>query len=350
MAAAAGGAIMIEEAIATVAGGRSLTRQQAAGAMELIMGGEVTGAQFGALMMGLLLKGETVDEIAGFASVMRGKALRVDAGMPVLDTCGTGGDRSESFNISTTAAFVVAASGAKVAKHGNRAASSRCGSADVLEALGADVTLGPEGVERTIQEVGMGFMFAPTFHPAMKHAAGLRREMKVRTVFNILGPLTNPARARYQLLGVADGRLAAKMVEVLRELGSVHSLVVHGEDGLDEITLNGPTQVYELKDGRIRSYEITPEQYGLARAPLSEIRGGDRATNAAITRGVLQGEPGPRRDVVLLNAAAALVAADLVGDIREGIDVARRALDDGSAMAKLEQFVASSQAAEGVPA
>ena len=314
--------------------------------MELIMTGEVTGAQFGALMMGLHLKGETVDEIAGFASVMREKAIRVRAGDEVLDTCGTGGDRSESFNISTTAAFVVAAAGARVAKHGNRAMSSLCGSADVLEALGARVGLGAEGVERTIERSGMGFMFAPAFHPAMKHAAGPRREMRVRTVFNVLGPLTNPAHARRQLLGVADGRVAAKMVEVLRELGSIHALVVHGEDGLDEITLTGPSRVYELKDGRIESYEITPEQFGLPRAPLAELKGGDKETNGAITRGGREGARGPKRDVVLLNAAAALVAADLAGDIAEGLELARAALDERAGAAKLEEFVASSREAE----
>ncbi len=332
-------------ALATVAAGRDLTRVEAEETMQLIMSGEVTGAQFGALMMGLHLKGETIDEMAGFASVMRAHALRVHAGDSLLDTCGTGGDGAETFNISTTAAFVVAAAGASVAKHGNRAMSSRCGSADVLEELGVVVGLGPEGVERTIRETGMGFMFAPAFHPAMKHAAGPRRELRVRTVFNILGPLTNPAHARYQVLGVADGRVAEKMAEVLRELGSKHALVVHGEDGLDEITLNGPSQVYELKDGAVRCYEITPEEFGLVHAPLEAIRGGDRRTNAGITRAVLAGEQGPPRDVVLLNAAAALVAANLAEDMREGVVVARRALDDGDAASKLEAFAGSSQEA-----
>jgi len=333
-------------ALAKVAAGRDLTRDEAVDTMQLIMTGEVTGAQFGALMMGLHLKGETVDEMAGFASVMRDHALRVRAGDVVLDTCGTGGDGAETFNISTTAAFVVAAAGACVAKHGNRAMSSRCGSADVLEELGVAVGLGPAGVEQTIRETGMGFMFAPAFHPAMKHAAGPRRELRVRTVFNILGPLTNPAHARYQVLGVADGRIAEKMAEVLRELGSRHALVVHGEDGLDEITLNGPSQVYELKDGAVRCYEITPEEFGLSRAPLESIRGGDREANAHITRAVLAGEHGPPRDVVLLNAAAALVAADLASDIRDGIEVARRALDNGAGAAKLDAFAHSSQEAQ----
>ncbi len=337
---------MIEEAILLVAAGRSLTREQAANAMELIMTGEVTGAQFGALLMGLHLKGETVEEIAGFASVMRDKALRVEAGDSVVDTCGTGGDRSDTFNISTTTAFVVAAAGATVAKHGNRAMSSRCGSADVLEELGVVVGLGPAGVERTLSEVGMGFMFAPAFHPAMKYAAGPRREMRVRTVFNILGPLTNPARVRHQVLGVADGQMARKMAEVLRELGLVHALVVHGGDGLDEITLTGPSQVYELRNDEIASYEITPEQFGLPRAPLAELAGGDRARNAAIVRSALGGEAGPKLDVVLLNAAAALVAADLASDLAEGIEMARYAVKSGAAIGKLEQFVRSSQEAQ----
>ncbi len=334
---------MIEEAIQIVASGQSLSREQAAGAMELIMTGEVTGAQFGALMMALHIRGETVEEIAGFASVMRDKAIPVHVDESVLDTCGTGGDRADTFNISTTAAFVAAAAGARVAKHGNRAMSSRCGSADVLEALGAQVALDAPGVERTIRETGMGFMFAPAFHPAMKYAAGPRREMRVRTVFNVLGPLTNPARARHQVLGVADGAAAAKMIEVLRELGSVHALVVHGQDGLDELTLSGPSRVHELKDGRIESYEITPEQFGLSRALHDALRGADKEANAAITRSVLDGEQGPRREVVLLNAAAALVAADLAEDIPEGLRLAARVIDEGAARDRMEKFVTSSR-------
>lgn len=336
---------MIEEALVLVAVGKSLTRQQAVDVMELIMTGEVTGAQFGALMMGLHLKGETVDEIAGFASVMRDKAIPVHAGDLVLDTCGTGGDRADTFNISTTAAFVVAAAGATVAKHGNRAMSSRCGSADVLEALGAVVALEAPAVEQVIGCCGLGFMFAPLFHPAMKYAAGPRREMRVRTVFNVLGPLTNPARARHQVLGVADGALAAKMIEVLREMGSTRALVVHGEDGLDEITLTGPSQVHELKNGEITHYEIRPEDFGLRQAALDELKGGDRETNAAITRGVLQGDGGARRDVVLLNAAGGLMAAGLADGFPAGIDLARRALDGGVALDKLEAFVESTRAA-----
>lgn len=337
------GAVTIEQAIASVAQGESLSRQQAAAVMNLIMSGEVTPAQFGALMMGLHLKGETVDEIAGFASVMRDKAVPVHADEPLLDTCGTGGDRADTFNISTTAAFVIAAAGVKVAKHGNRAMSSRCGSADVLEALGATVALSAVDVERTIRETGMGFMFAPAFHPAMKYAAGPRREIRIRTVFNVLGPLTNPARAAHQVLGVADGRIAGKMAEVLRELGSRRALVVHGADGLDEITLTGPTQVYELNDGTIQSYEIAPEQFGLERLPLSSLRGGDRETNAAITSAVLSGERGAHRDAVLLNAAAGLLAAGAASSLDEGVRRAEKTIDSGAAVEKLHAFVDSTR-------
>jgi anthranilate phosphoribosyltransferase len=338
---------MIQEAIARVHSGADLTRAEAAGAMELIMSGEVTGAQFGALLMGLHMKGETVEELAGFASVMRDRAVPVRAGGELLDTCGTGGDRADTFNISTTAAFVAAAPGARVAKHGNRAISSRCGSADVLEALGAEVALGAPAVERVLERTGVGFMYAPLFHPAMKHAAGPRREMRVRTVFNVLGPLTNPARARHQVLGVADPALAPKMAETLRELGSSRALVVHGADGLDEITLTGPTQVWELRDGAISCYELRPEELGLELAGLEALRGGSAETNAAITRAVLGGEPGPRRDVVLLNAAAALLAAGLASDLREGLEEARRALDAGAAQEKLKHFIECTRTVAG---
>ncbi|ACZ42161.1 anthranilate phosphoribosyltransferase [Thermobaculum terrenum ATCC BAA-798] len=330
---------VIYEAIHLLSQGKSLTRDQAEAVMDLIMEGQVTGAQFGAIMMGLHLKGETIDEIAGFASVMRRKALRVNVKGDVVDTCGTGGDKADTFNISTTAAFVIAAAGAKVAKHGNRAMSSRCGSADVLEALGARIDLGPTAVERVIEDTGMGFMFAPLFHPAMKYAAGPRREMRVRTIFNILGPLTNPAGARRQVLGVADSALASKMIEALRELGSVHALVVHGEDGLDEITLSGPSMVYELKDGKISRYEICPEQFGFRSSSTQSLRGGDRETNADITRKVLTGTSGPARDVVLINAAAGLVAADVAENLKEGLEIAARVIDEGAAMEKLDAFI-----------
>ncbi len=334
---------MIREAIATLISGRSLSMDEAASVMEEIMAGEVTPAQFGAFVTALRLKGETVDEIAGMARTMRAKAVAVTVAGPVVDTCGTGGDGLSTFNISTTAAFVVAGAGLKVAKHGNRAMSSQCGSADVLEALGVRLELSAEQVQRCLQEVGMGFMFAPSFHPAMKYAAAPRREIGIRTVFNILGPLTNPAGARAQVLGVADGSLVEKLALVLQSLGCHHALVVHGEDGLDEITLSGKTQVCELKDGRIESYSVSPEDFGLAGAGLDSLRGGTAEENATLLRNILAGAPGPQRDVVLMNAAAALVAGDRVPSLEPGIDLASQALASGQALAKLEQLIEFSQ-------
>jgi len=334
---------MIKEAIAALVSGRSLTIEEAAQVMEEIMNGEVTPAQFGAFVTALRLKGETVDEITGLARTMRAKAVPVTVAGPVVDTCGTGGDGSATFNISTTAAFVVAGAGLKVAKHGNRAMSSQCGSADVLEALGVRLDLTAEQVQRCLEEVGMGFMFAPAFHPAMKYAAAPRREIGIRTVFNIVGPLTNPAGAEAQVLGVADGSLVEKLARVLQNLGCHHALVVHGEDGLDEITLTGKTLVCELKDGRINSYAVSPEDFGLSRAGLDSLRGGTVDENAALLRSILDGAPGPQRDVVLLNAAAALVAGDRVPSLEPGLDLAREALASGRALAKLEQLIEFSQ-------
>ena len=334
---------MIKEAIAALVSGRSLTMEEAASVMEEIMNGEVTPAQFGAFVTALRLKGETVDEITGLARTMRAKAVPVTVAGPVVDTCGTGGDGSATFNISTTAAFVVAGAGLKVAKHGNRAMSSQCGSADVLEALGVRLDLTAEQVQRCLEEVGMGFMFAPVFHPAMKYAAVPRREIGIRTVFNIVGPLTNPAGAEAQVLGVADGSLVEKLARVLQNLGCHHALVVHGEDGLDEITLTGKTRVCELKDGRINSYTLSPEDFGLSRAGLDSLRGGTVDENAALLRSILDGAPGPQRDVVLLNAAAALVAGDRVETLQQGAELAREALESGRALAKLEQLIKLSQ-------
>jgi len=334
---------MIREAIQSLVSGHSLTMEEAASVMEEIMGGEVTPAQFGAFVTALRLKGETVEEIAGLAKVMRAKAVRVVVADPVIDVVGTGGDSSNSFNISTVAAFVVAGAGLKVAKHGNRAASSQCGSADVLEALGVKLELTAEQVQRCLEEVGMGFMFAPAFHPAMKYAAAPRREIGFRTVFNILGPLTNPAGARSYLLGVAEGSLVEKMALVLRSLDCNHALVVHGEDGLDEVTLTAKTQVCELKDGSIKSYFISPEDFGLSRAGLDSLRGGTADENATLLRDILAGASGPQRDVVLMNAAAALVAGDRVETLQQGVDLAREALDSGYALAKLEQLIEFTQ-------
>ncbi len=334
---------MIREAIQALVSGKSLTMDEASQVMNEIMEGQVTPAQFGAFVTALRIKGETVEEIAGLAKVMRAKAIPVTVSGPVVDTCGTGGDGSSTFNISTTAAFVVAGAGLKVAKHGNRAMSSHCGSADVLEALGVKLELTAAQVQKCLEEVGFGFMFAQVFHPAMKYAGAPRREIGIRTVFNILGPLTNPAGARAQVLGVADGTLLEKMASVLKSLGSQHALVVHGEDGLDEITLTGKTQVCELNKGSIRSYSISPEEFGFSRTSPDSLKGGTAEENAAILRSVLGGEHGPRRDVVLMNAAAALMAGDRVTSLQEGIDLAREALDSGRALSKLEQFIAVSQ-------
>jgi len=331
---------VIREAIdAIVNQGGDLSEEEAAGAMREIMAGEATPAQIGAFLIALRMKGETVEEIAGMAQVMREQALRVEVDGPVLDTCGTGGDAQGTFNVSTAAAFVAAGAGVRVAKHGNRAMSSACGSADVLEALGAKIDLSPEQVSRCIDEAGIGFMFAQAFHPAMKHAAGPRRELGVRTVFNILGPLTNPARAKAQLLGVARPELAPKMAAVLQRLGCQHALVVHGEDGLDELSLSGPSTVHEVRGGSIREYNVSPEELGLKRAPLEAVRGGTPEENASALRVVLGGEEGPLRDIVVLNAAAALVAADAAADLRQGVRKAQEAIDSGSAMERLERFI-----------
>ncbi len=332
---------MIREAIdAIVNQGRSLSEEEAAAVMEEIMSGEATPAQLAAFLVALRLKGETVEEIAGMARVMRAKALPVpfeDA--PLLDTCGTGGDRMGTFNVSTAAAFVAAGAGAVVAKHGNRAMTSHCGSADVLEALGAKIDLPPEGVAHCLREVSMGFMFAPVFHPAMRFAAGPRREIGVRSVFNILGPLTNPAGASAQVLGVADAIIGEKIIQVLGRLGCRRALVVHGEDGLDEMSLSGPTLVYELEEGDIRSYRVTPEEVGLRQASGQAVKGGSPEENAAAMRAVFGGEQGPLRDIVLLNSAAALVAADKAATLAEGVPLAAQAIDSGAAREKLGRFI-----------
>jgi anthranilate phosphoribosyltransferase len=331
---------MIREAIAALMDGRSLTEAEAAAIMEEIMSGEATPAQFGAFVTALRLKGETVDEIAGMARVMREKARRVHVEGVLLDTCGTGGDARGTFNVSTAAAFVAAGAGARVAKHGNRAMTSRCGSADVLEALGARIDLSPEQVKACLEETGVGFMFAPSFHPAMKFAAGPRREIGVRTVFNILGPLTNPAGAACQVLGVAEPSLAETMAQVLARLGSRRALVVHGRDGLDEMSISGPTLVCELVEGCVRQYEVTPQEVGLALYEAASVAGGTPEENAAALREVLAGRPGPQRDIVLLNAAAGLVALERAAALAEGVAQAAEAVDSGAARERLERFVA----------
>lgn len=334
---------MIREAIEMLVAGKDLSRPEAAQVMGEIMAGDATPAQFGAFVTALRLKGETAAEIAGMAEVMREKANRVEYPGPLVDTCGTGGDASGSFNVSTAAAFVVAGAGLTVAKHGNRAMSSACGSADVLEALGVKLELAPDQVAACLDQAGIGFMFAPAFHPAMRFAAGPRREIGIRTVFNILGPLTNPAGAQHQVLGVADPAMAPKMAEVLQHLGSPHSLVVHGTDGLDEVSISAPTRVWELKDGAIREYTVSPEDLGLPRAPREAIRGGTAQENAAVLRSVLGGAPGPIRDMVTLNAAAALAAADAAPDLKSGLERARASIDSGEALRRMEALVRVSQ-------
>lgn len=334
---------MIKEAIETLVSGQSLSMDEAAQVMEEIMTGEATPAQFGAFVTALRLKGESVDEIAGLARVMRARAASVTISEPTVDTCGTGGDAFGTFNISTTAAFVVAGAGRKVAKHGNRAMTSQCGSADVLEALGAKIDLGPEGVQHCLEKAGIGFMFAPVFHPAMKYAVGPRREIGIRTVFNILGPLTNPAGAQSQVLGVSDRNLAPRMAEVLQRLGCRHVLVIHGEDGLDEISISAKSTIWELKGDSLSSYTITPEELGINRTSIEDIKGGTASENAGMLRDVLKGKEGPKRDVVLVNAAAGLVAGDLSEKLSEGVELARNIIDSGRALRKLEEFIKVSQ-------
>ena len=337
---------MIREAIEELVAGNSLSTEQAAEAMNEIMSGDATPAQFGAFVTALRLKGETPDEIAGMAQVMREKALRVNVEGSLVDTAGTGGDASGSFNISTTAAIVVAGAGVKVAKHGNRAMSGACGSADVLEALGVKIDLSPEGVQRCLEEVGFGFMFAQRYHPSMRFAAGPRREIGIRTVFNILGPLTNPAGATSHLVGVADAGVGEKMAQVLGRLGGVHALVVHGIDGLDEITLGDETQVWELKDGSVSTYTTSPEEMGFNRVPLENLKAGSVEDSVRMLRDVLQGKRGPTGDIVLMNAAAALLAADRVASLKDGVSMAAESIDSGEANRKLEALVKLTQKLE----
>jgi anthranilate phosphoribosyltransferase len=334
----------IARAIGRVVEGQDLSAQEAADVMRQIMSGEATPAQIGAYLIALRMKGETVDEIAGSARVMREMAtpIRVDDPL-VVDTCGTGGDRQGTFNISTTAAFVVAGGGVTVAKHGNRAVSGRSGSADVLSALGVNVELPPAGVEACVNEIGVGFLFAPLFHGAMRHAIGPRREIGVRTLFNILGPLTNPAAASIQVLGVYDAALTDTLARVLVALGSRHCFVVHGSDGLDEITTTGPSRVAEGQGGKVGAYQLDPGEVGIRRASPADLKGGDAAQNAAITRKILDGEKGPQRDIVLLNAAPAFVAAGKAGNIKQGIAVAAEAIDSGAAAEKLARLVEASR-------
>lgn len=330
----------IQQAIKAVSERRDLTPEEMTAVMTQIMTGEATPAQIGGFLIGLRMKGETIDEVSAAAGVMRSLSARVDVDVPhLVDTCGTGGDASRIFNVSTASAFVCAAAGAQVAKHGNRSVSSSSGSADLLEAAGARIDLSPDQVGECIREVGIGFMFAPAHHGAMKHAIGPRREMAVRTIFNVLGPLTNPASAPNQLLGVFTGELVEPLAEALRKLGSRHVLVVHSDDGLDEISIAAPTQVAELKDGRVTPWVLNPDEYGVHHQSLAGLSVASAAASLGLIKGVFAGDPGPAREMVALNAGAAIYTSGVVETLEAGIQRAREVIDAGGARDKLQQFV-----------
>ena len=342
---------MIKESIAGVVAGTDLTQSEMEETMDEIMTGRATPAQIGAFITALRIKGETVEEITGAAMVMRAKATGIDIkdidrddinieDETILDTCGTGGDGTNTFNVSTATAFVAAGGGIKVAKHGNRAVSSQCGSADALESLGVKLDISPQDVGRCLHKVGMGFLFAPLFHGAMKYAAGPRKEIGLRTIFNVLGPLTNPAGATAQVLGVYDPDLTEKIAHVLGRLGTAEAFVVCGEGTFDEISICGPTRISHLKGGEVHSFDMTPEEYGFERAAPEAVRGGDAQRNADIIREILDGGKGPMRDMVLLNAAAAFVAAGRAADFKKGIQRAEVSIDSGGAKAKLDELIA----------
>lgn len=334
---------MIKEAIGILIGGIDLSEDEMGACMTEIMEGSATDAQIASFLTALRLKGETVDEITGAARTMREKATTIKAPDGTLDTCGTGGDMAGTLNVSTAAALVVAASGVPVAKHGNRSVSSKSGSADVLEALGVKIELTPEQVERCLFETGFGFLFAPIFHPAMKYAVGPRREIGVRTIFNILGPITNPAGAKRQLLGVFADHLTDTLAQVLANLGAEDVMVVHGEDGLDEITITDGTKVSRYSGGRLENSILYPLDFGLETASIEDIAGADRETNAGIITAIFEGEKGPKRDIVLMNAAAALVVAGKTENLREAFSMAADAVDSGRARAKLEEIIKFTQ-------
>jgi anthranilate phosphoribosyltransferase len=335
---------MFRDHLQTIINGNNLTEAQSAEVIGTVLAGEATDAQIGALMGALATKGETFEEVAGAARAMRKAALRIQTtGSPVVDTCGTGGDGAKTFNISTTTAFVVAGCGVTVAKHGNRSVSSQCGSADVLEALGVNLGTPPEVVEEAIAEIGIGFLFAPLYHGAMKHAGRARQEIGLRSIFNMLGPLTNPAAANCQLIGVFAPELTEMFANALQLLGATSALVVHGHDGMDEITVCDQTRVSQLKDGMVRTFDLDPEPLLGRTYAAAVLAGGDPAQNAAITRAILSGEPGGQRDIVCLNAAAALVAADKAADFKEGLAQATAAIDSGAALGKLDALVAYTQ-------
>jgi anthranilate phosphoribosyltransferase len=330
--------------IGTLSSGADLTAGRARAAMAEILDGAATPAQIAGFIVALRMKGETVDELTGMLEAMLAAGERVDlpADMTVVDIVGTGGDRAHTINVSTLAALVVAGAGGRVCKHGNRAASSSAGSADVLEALGVRIDCGPEEVARCVREAGIGFCFAPRFHPAMRHAGPTRRELGVPTAFNVLGPLANPAGARRLMIGVADGAMAERMAGVLAHRGAARALIVHGDDGLDELTISTTSRVVDVRDGAVETYTVDPAALGIATAPADAVVGGDPATNAALARRVLAGEPGPHRDIVMLNAGAGLVAAGLADDLESGLDTARAAIDDGRAAGALDALIAAS--------
>ncbi|MFL4969618.1 MAG: anthranilate phosphoribosyltransferase [Xanthobacteraceae bacterium] len=330
--------------IGKVATGASLTRDEAASAFAVMMSGEATPSQMGGLLMALRVRGETVDEITGAVTTMRAKMLKVEAPSNAIDVVGTGGDASGSYNISTCAAFIVAGAGIPVAKHGNRALSSRSGAADVLSALGVRIEVGPDVIARCIREAGIGFMFAPAHHPAMKHVAPTRVELATRTIFNLLGPLSNPAGVRRQMVGVFSRQWTEPLAHVLKNLGCERAYVVHGSDGLDEITTAGPTSVATLENGQVKSFEIAPEDVGLPKAKPESLRGGDAEANAAALLSVLKGTKGPFRDVAVFNAAAALVVAGRAENLKDGVAVATKSLDSGEAEGRLDRLVHVSNA------
>jgi len=333
----------IREALSKLVMGQDLSRSEAHAAMMSLVEGEATPSQIAGFAIALRMKGETPDEIAGLAEVMRAAATHVDAGKDVVDVVGTGGDGAGTFNISTLSALVVASAGARVAKHGNRSITSQCGAADFLEAIGVAIDLPPAGVAQCIAETSFGFMFAPLYHPAMRHAGVPRRDIGVRTVFNILGPLTNPAGARRQLTGVAVSGLGETLARVLALLGAEHAIVVHGQDGLDEISVCAPTEIHEARNGQVRSYTIEPEQFGIQRWSTDAVRGGTVEANVRLANFVLEGERGPSRDVVLLNTGAAMYMAGLAESIQAGIFLAADELDSGRARKKVDDVAAVSQ-------
>jgi len=317
------------------ASGEVLSAEDAEAAMDALLEGEATPAQIAGFAVAIKMRGETAAELTGFARALRAHMIVVDAGTGLIDTCGTGGDLAGTFNVSTVAAFVMAGAGARVAKHGGRSASSQTGSADVLEALGIRISMTPAEASAAIHEIGIGFLFAPNLHPAMKHAAPVRRELKMRTMFNLIGPLANPARAETQLIGAPSPEAARLMAEALAELGTTRSFVVHGHDGLDEITTTGPTDVYEVRTGSVEKLLWMPRDFGVKRAFSESLLGGDASCNAQITREILNGEKGPPRDIVLVNASAGLLAAGLAKDLRKGVELAEKSIDSGAAAAKL---------------